>query len=408
MRRVCVVGAGGAGFEAARESALRGCRVTVAEVHGTPPDLEGGLYLGPGSAPGRLDALMALGVEVEPSAVRGVDPSGRVMGTCGGPWFDSVVIATGRASSPQSFAGWRMPGVFHFDAAGSYPALRDAMHSLSRAVVAGGSTAYIRVADRLADAGVETTFVFDESSFGARLEPLTRARLLDAAKKRGLGLVEGRVERVIGSRGVEAAAVSGRVIPCEAVVVEPDTSPRHPIADWLALGDHGGIVVGDRMQTNSGSVLAAGTCAEFRLGTRSFQVSGGAPSAASGRVAGANASGAALAFEPVPLAETKVFGLRLLCVGLTEVEAHASGVEASSASSEEHGSACSIAFELRSGRVLGVQLLVPEEGDAATPWALALPRGTTLEDLYGGWLGSTDISPVIEAAREGLVQCRRF
>jgi hypothetical protein len=88
---------------------------------------------------------------------------------------------------------------------------------------------------------------------------------------------------------------------------------------------------------------------------------------------------------------------------------HARGFEASESSSE-YGCKefASVVFETRSRRVLGLKHVRRGRSPGPEFFAVAVSRGILLEDLLSlESCGSTDISPIFEAARRGMRQWRR-
>jgi NADPH-dependent 2,4-dienoyl-CoA reductase/sulfur reductase-like enzyme len=168
-------------------------------------------------------------------------------------------------------------------------------------------------------------------------------------------------------------------------------------------------VVDSRMGSSSAGLFAAGDCAEYRLGNRPVSMMLASTARACGFVAGSNAAGSRISKVPTGSFSERIFGLAVRSAGIGIEEARAAGYAASESSWTDPGeSVCTVVFETRSRRLLGLQYA--GRGSAPDPefFALAVSEGILLDDILSLELpDSTDISPVREAAREGMRQWRR-
>jgi len=179
-KRVCVIGGGPAGMEAARVLALRGHRVTLIEkekelggllLYATVPDFKGELrrflqYL--------KTQVKKLGVEVllERRAtlelVRDLKP-------------DSVVLAAGSAmAAPQ------IPGVQKSFVANALELLSGKFQPGARVVIAGGAAMGCEIAAHLGALGKKVTVVEMLGDLALDLESRSRLALLQLLKERGV------------------------------------------------------------------------------------------------------------------------------------------------------------------------------------------------------------------------------
>ena len=158
------------------------------------------------------------------------------------------------------------------------------------------------------------------------------------------------------------------------------------------------------MESSARGIYAAGACAEYPLGntTRLLMLESSAGS--SGWVAGINASGGSLPRVPVGLFSRRFMGVEVRSAGLGLFEARAAGYRASESALVDKGAAvCSMVFEARSRRILGVQLATRGRAPAPEFFAIAASEGVLLENIAClEHCNSTDISLVIETAREGI------
>jgi NADH oxidase (H2O2-forming) len=115
-------------------------------------------------------------------------------------------------------------------------------------------------------------------------------------------------------------------ITADLVVVATGVRANTTLAEesGIKLGERGGILVNNRMETNNKDIYAAGDCAEhLDLVTQESVVSGlGSIALRQGEVAGINAAGGTAELPGVVLARTThLFGLEIAGVGPTRVAA---------------------------------------------------------------------------------------
>jgi len=115
-------------------------------------------------------------------------------------------------------------------------------------------------------------------------------------------------------------------IPASLVVVATGVRANTTLAkeSGIKIGERGGILVDNRMETNVKDIYAAGDCAEhLDLVTQQSIVSGlGSIALRQGEVAGVNAAGGSAELPGVVLARTThLFGLEIAGVGPTRVAA---------------------------------------------------------------------------------------
>lgn len=404
--RVCVVGGGPAGVGAAAEAAWRGAKVCLLErEEALPPPKPSwaGLVACPkdeGNVP--LDELQDEGVEVmlgsEASAV------GAGMRVClprGPKEFDRVVLATGSAFGALPFPGYRTPGVFVLDRLGAFLQLGRRAGSISRAAVSGEGLIGVEVADALSRIGKQVTLFAPgglSSKLGPRLAPLVE----EAAAKRGVLLVDGRVDRASGAGRLEAVVSGGRVFPADALAVIPKQTAALPRV--AAAKDGAGRLKVDRnMRSTDPGLFGAGLCARVE-GALVVDGVGSPWAAASGRIAAANACGQSLTFAPSGAVSVTFFGLRYFSAGPTLDAALAAGLDCAEAVAlRQPSSSCIIVYERRTGRTLGVQMVNGSGDEASSLVGVAVSQSLHLRTLaYNLSSSSTDITLVSEAARQAM------
>jgi nitrite reductase (NADH) large subunit len=180
--------------------------------------------------------------------------------------YDALVLATGSAPFVPPIPGIEKIGVHVYRTIEDLDAIRRSAQRARRAVVIGGGLLGLEAARAMLDAGLATHVI--------ELAPRLMPRQLDAA---GAALLEARV-RELGVKvhvGVRIAAIGGheRVrdvevigevpIAADLVIVSAGIRPRDELARaaWIRTGEHGGVVVDDRMRTSDEHVFAIGEVA---------------------------------------------------------------------------------------------------------------------------------------------------
>jgi len=410
MTRLCVVGGGTSGSEAAREAEMRGADVTVIERLEEPdlpyvtwPNLlsraEPNFQDSEVWLPRHRKSWNQLETEarsVRPNCVETND--GRTVKA------DEIVIATGCAFETVSFPGCRKPGVLVLDGMSKYSELRSVKARIDRVVVWGEGRRAVRVAEGLVGGGRKVQVIVS-SWQNERPSPLVMAALERAARSRGVSFLGRPLLRAVGSASLEAIVAGGEVVPCDTLVTVPRRVPR-VVPSSAHIGPRGGLLVDYTLRTDSRSFYAAGGCAELETRFGPSCTLENEP-AMTGRIAGANGMGECLSVGSVRSSEEHLFGVIWSRIGIGPAAARASGL-AFETTSYTRGdiSTCTIVHEKRSGKVFGVEWVDAER--PASPDAINLSSGISLRTLaYRSSGASSDISLVSDTARLGLARWQR-
>src|SRR4051812_34375275 len=351
----------------------------------------------------------------------------------GGPSFDepydTLVYAAG--SVPMR------PPVPGIDAAGVYgvQVLDDGADlireldggSVSRVVVVGGGYIGLEIAEACRVRSLEVTVVDRSATPVGTFDPDIGGFIADAVRNMGIDLVLGdgvaAIETSSSGRAVGVQTASGRVLPCDLVVLGLGVRPNVALAReaGIAIGSSRGVVVDRRMRTAAGGVWSAGGCVEG-VHRPAGEGGGGAPGTHAnkqGRVAGINIGGGYATFPGViGTAVTKVCDLEVARTGLSMKEADAAGYRYVTAHVDSTTRAgyfpgakpirVKLLAEKRTGRLLGAQV-VGREGAAKRidVFATAIWNEMTVDEVL-----SLDLSyappfapvwdPVLIAARKAF------
>ena len=239
--------------------------------------------------------------------------------------YDRLVIATGARCDTSGIAGADQPHVFTLHTLGDAERLRRfiAEKQPRRAVVVGAGYIGVEAADALRRHGLGVTVLERSAHALLRDDADFTAAVRKTLEQHGVELRCG-----VEVTAVEADRVAG--VPCDLVVLACGFRPNTAMAAeaGVELGRFGGIRTDDRMQTNLTGVYAAGDCAEVThlVTGRPTYIPLGTTANKTGRVAGANASGARERFPGiVGTSIVGIFGTGFATTGFSAVQAKAEG-----------------------------------------------------------------------------------
>ncbi len=295
--------------------------------------------------------------------------------------FDSLVLATGAESLDLPIPGFEKEGVIKLRTLEDASQISKAVESEGRAVIIGAGLIGLEVADALVRRGAKVTVVemlpevlptvFDASIGG---------RVREALSAKGVSFMLGKkVSSIVGFERAEGVMVDGELVKADLVVASAGIRPSTEKARraGIAVGRYGGILVGERCETNISSIFAAGDCIELtnKLISESRPIQLATVALRTGEVAGANAAGGG---ERVPglfgNTSSKISGLEVSATGLSEAEAKSLGMAVLVADSSSYEYApyypgggnltCRLVVDGGSGLLLGAQFV----GGGAAGW----------------------------------------
>lgn len=177
------------------------------------------------------------------------------------------------------------------------------MENASKAVVIGGGVLGLEAAWELKKAGLDVQ-VLEAAPvlMGRQLDAGSAEILKETASERGIQIHTGvTVEAIEGTDHVSGVRLAdGKVIPAEVVIISAGVRANTSIAQDIGLEIGRAVKVNSRMETSAAGIYACGDCAEYEGANYAIW-----PEAVEqGRIAGANAAGEGLEYEPVPAALT--------------------------------------------------------------------------------------------------------
>ncbi len=338
--------------------------------------------------------------------------------------FDQLVVATGAEAAPPP-----IPGADAIEPARTVDAGERLRAKLDRggrcAVVIGAGYIGLEMAEAFVEQGLDVTMIDRASQVMLTLDPDMACRVQEAAEGMGIRVVlDASIEEIVtGGDGtpVEVRTETDTYV-ADHVVIGTGARPAVQVAQeaGLEVGDSGALRVDDHQRCpGHDGVYAAGDCAEshHRVLDRQVNIQLGTHANKQGRIAGANATGADLAFPGViGTAVSKICRYEVARTGISEREAADAGLTVVSATIEDRTRAgyypgagpiwVKLVAEPGTGRLLGGQI-VGVEGAAKRIDVLATAIWTRLAvdelallDLSYAPPFSGVYDPLLIAARE--------
>lgn len=180
--------------------------------------------------------------------------------------YDILVLATGSSAFVPPIQGKERHGVFVYRTLEDLDAIKSYAKTSKRAAVIGGGLLGLEAAKAVHDDGLETSII----EFAPRLMPrqLDKAgsdTLKTAMENLNLQILLNKNTKLISGNGhVEGMIFSdGSTIETDMVIISAGIKPRDELAtsSQLDVGERGGIVVNNQMQTSDPDIYAIGECA---------------------------------------------------------------------------------------------------------------------------------------------------
>lgn len=237
--------------------------------------------------------------------------------------YDYVVMATGSYPFVPPVPGIKMPGVFVYRTIEDLQRIIDYARHSTRCVVIGGGLLGLEAAKAAYDLDLETHVL----EFAPRLMP---RQLDDAGSKTLVKQIESlgvQVHLGKSTRAIHGAGSVERIefaddssLDVDMVIVSAGIRPRDELAQetQLVVGERGGVVVNDRLETSDSHIFAIGECA-LHGGTIYGLV---APGYEMAEIVAANLTGSERRFSGTDLStKLKLMGVDVASFGATEAPA---------------------------------------------------------------------------------------
>lgn len=208
--------------------------------------------------------------------------------------YDALVLSPGAAPLRPNFAGIDLPGIFTVRTIPDTRKIIDWIETknVRSAAVMGGGFIGLEMAENLKIRGIDVTIIEMLPQVMPVLDPEMATFIHHHLRAKDVALclgspVEGFKQKDSGR--IDILLGSGRTVSADMVILAIGVRPEVELAKeaGLTIGDLGGIMVDDRLQTSDASIWAVGDAVEvknFVTGTQSLALLAG-PANRQGRMA---------------------------------------------------------------------------------------------------------------------------
>lgn len=325
-----------------------------------------------------------------------------ISGEIGTAEYDKLIIATGATPRKPPVHGIELDGVTTLQSLQDADYLRKVHDEgkIKKAVVIGGGLIGIETCEALNLAGIEITLIELLPQLLTFLDK-KMARLVEKyVMSKTNVILENGVAAFIGENGKLTAVKlqNGTEIPCELAVIAIGVIPNTKLAAdaGLPIGNAGGIVVNEHMQTIDPDIYAVGDCIEIPnlISGNPVHAPYGDLANLQGRVAGENVISGNVARFPgtIQTGICKVFDYGVGATGLSKKNCLKAGITnietVVNASLDKPGFMdgklliTKLVVDKPNGIILGAQVIGP--GDVSKQvaiWAMAIKGSLTVDDM---------------------------
>ena len=271
--------------------------------------------------------------------------------------YDSLLLATGGRAFVPSIKGVEKRGVFALRSMKDAVDFKDYLTGVKKAILIGGGLVGLETGGALIRHGIEAAVVEHNPRILPRqMDPEGAQILQEKMKEMGFSFfLNGRSEEILGREKAEGLRLKdGRTVEGDMVILSAGVRPNIEVAVQIGLETRDGVVVNDRMETQTEGVFAAGDVAEHR--GRCYGIWPAAQR--QGEVAGTNMAGGDTVYEGTTVSNTlKVVGINLTSSGEIDAEGK---YECVLRSDREKCTYCKIAFT--ENKIVGCVLLGDMKG----------------------------------------------
>ena len=270
-------------------------------------------------------------------------------------------------------------------------------HNPKKAVVIGGGFIGIEMAENLVERGIEVTIIEKGNQIMTPIDLEMASILHTHLKEKGVNLLfESGVESFTDS-GKKVILTDGTIIETDMTILSIGVRPENELAKTagLELGERGGIVINEFLQTSSSDIYAVGDAVEvidYISGTKAMIPLAG-PANRQGRIAANNIMGKKEKYQgTLGTSIAKVFDLTVAATGNNEKTLKRLGLDyevihihPSSHAGYYPGAApisLKLIFDKGTGKIFGAQAVGADGVDKRMDViATAIKGGLTVEDL---------------------------
>ncbi|MDR7236740.1 CoA-disulfide reductase [Neobacillus drentensis] len=270
-------------------------------------------------------------------------------------------------------------------------------HNPKKAVVIGGGFIGIEMAENLVDRGIEVTIIEMANQIMAPIDFEMASILHRHLKEKGVKLILENGVESFADQGKKVILTDGTEIETDMTILSIGVRPENELAKTagLELGERGGIIVNDFLQTSNPDIYAVGDAVEvvdYISGTKAMIPLAG-PANRQGRIAANNMMGKKERYQgTLGTSIAKVFDLTVAATGNNEkilkrldISYEVVHIHPSSHAGYYPGAApiaLKLIFDKETGKIFGAQAVGLDGVDKRIDViATAIKGGLTVEDL---------------------------
>jgi CoA-disulfide reductase len=270
-------------------------------------------------------------------------------------------------------------------------------NSPKKAVVVGGGFIGIEMAENLADRGVEVTIVEMANQIMAPIDFEMASILHNHLKDKGVKLVLENGVEAFANEGKKVILSDGTEMDTDMTILSIGVRPENELAKTagLELGERGGIIVNEYLQTSNPDIYAVGDAIEVvdYINRTKAMIPLAGPANRQGRIAANNMMGKQEKYQgTLGTSIAKVFDLTVAATGSNEKTLKRLGVsyEVAHIHPNSHAGyypgaapiALKIVFDKETGKIFGAQAVGADGADKRIDViSTAIKGGLTVEDL---------------------------
>jgi flavorubredoxin/NADPH-dependent 2,4-dienoyl-CoA reductase/sulfur reductase-like enzyme len=210
--------------------------------------------------------------------------------------YDKCIYALGASSFIPPIEGAQNERVKTIRTLSDVAAIQNLIHDKKRAVLIGGGILGLEAAWELSKAGKDVTVLEAMDRLMPRqLDAQASQMVRETAEKHGLHMMTGVKITQITENGEECTVhTENGEYPCDLVIISAGVRANVILAKDAGMECERAVVVNAKMETSTADVYACGDCAQYKgmnyaLWSQALE---------EGRIAGANAAGDTLEYEP--------------------------------------------------------------------------------------------------------------
>lgn len=282
--------------------------------------------------------------------------------------YDQLILAIGGNPNLPKIPGIELQGVFTIQTMADTSQIGHQLSEMNSVTIVGAGFSGLETAERLLDLGKETHLVIRSRLMRRQLEEPMSSELA-SRMPRALIIHHDNPTLVIGTKCVEGLSLKEKEISTDAVLFMTGVRPNTGLAQSLGLkiGDLGGILVNDKMQTSVENIYAVGDCVEARdpYSGKNLLLPIGSVAARAGRQAGVAAVGGTKIYSDYSkhLQYDRIFGTDVVVVGHSSTTAKDVGAKTMVQYVEDPAEFAKVALILDlKGQLIGGQVIASRMG----------------------------------------------